>query len=128
VLYVAYRDADNGYKATVMKYDGTAWSTVGNSAFSAGNADYTSLYVYNGIPYVAYGDGGNGNRATVMRFSKELKAVEASITDWQNEQIEGNITIPAGKYRVEVTSRGDNSVDDVYFGKGTGSYVEVIAE
>ena len=30
------------------------WHSVGSADFSAGQADGTSLYVYNGTPYVAY--------------------------------------------------------------------------
>ncbi|MFC5469010.1 S-layer homology domain-containing protein [Cohnella suwonensis] len=43
------------------------WETVGNAGFSAGQADFTSLYVYDGTPYVAYRDYGNSNKATVMK-------------------------------------------------------------
>ncbi len=33
--YVAYFDFANSYKATVMKYTGTAWVLVGTAGFSA---------------------------------------------------------------------------------------------
>src|SRR4051812_41935190 len=41
--YVAYRDAANGNKATVMKYTAGTWSIVGAAGFSAGTADYLSI-------------------------------------------------------------------------------------
>ncbi|MCD9026436.1 InlB B-repeat-containing protein [Cohnella silvisoli] len=44
------------------------WVTVGNAGFSDGQADNTSLFIYNGTPYVAYADGGNPNKLTVKKF------------------------------------------------------------
>jgi hypothetical protein len=46
----------------------TGWVPVGNTSFSAGTAEYESLYVYNGTPYIAYGDDANGGKTTVMMF------------------------------------------------------------
>ena len=70
VPYVAYQDAANGLKATVMKYDsGSGWVPVGSAGFSADAALYTSLALdSNNVPYVAYVDGANSNKATVMKF------------------------------------------------------------
>jgi len=68
--YVAYSDYYNGYKTTVMKFNGTAWINVGNPGFSAGDAYSTSLaFAPNGTPYVAYQDGGNSYKATVMMLT-----------------------------------------------------------
>ncbi|HEX3040457.1 MAG TPA: Ig-like domain-containing protein [Caproiciproducens sp.] len=71
-LYAAYSDADNNYKATVMKYtEADGWKLVGNSGFSEGEADDVSLALdASGTPYVAYddnGDSGSG-KATVMKY------------------------------------------------------------
>ncbi|MGG1633008.1 hypothetical protein [Paenibacillus sp. NRS-1760] len=44
------------------------WQEVGNTGFSEGRVDYTSLYVYNGTPYVAYMDGENSDKATVKKY------------------------------------------------------------
>jgi hypothetical protein len=67
--YVAFLDALNYQKATVMKYDGTNWVYVGNAGFSEGEADFTSLaFSPSGQPYVAYTDGGNGGKASVMKY------------------------------------------------------------
>jgi hypothetical protein len=66
--YVAYNDATNGNKATVMKFDGSNWVTVGSAAFSASGAYSTSLAFDGSTPYVAYEDATNGYKATVMKF------------------------------------------------------------
>lgn len=73
--YVAYRDFESGGKATVMKYIGvdgahpTGWVSVGSPGFSAGEADYTSLYVDHGTPYVAFDEYVYpSHRATVMKY------------------------------------------------------------
>ncbi len=67
--YVAYRDAGNNGKVSVMMYNGSEWNNIGKPGFSAGTAYYTSLYVYNGIPYVVYEDFVSSNKATVLSFS-----------------------------------------------------------
>jgi hypothetical protein len=68
--YIAYRDdGEPDGKATVMRYDGTAWVNVGNAGFSQGIAYNTSLAMSpSGQPYVAFLDGGNSVKATVMKF------------------------------------------------------------
>ncbi|MCW3070865.1 MAG: ancA 3 [Bacteroidetes bacterium] len=68
-LYIAYSDFSNGFKATVMKYDGTNWIYVGAGGFSAGQANNTSIVIdSDGLPYVAYADRANSGKATVMKF------------------------------------------------------------
>jgi hypothetical protein len=73
VQYVAYQDQSNNNKATVMKYTGngsSGWENVGSTTgFSAGEADYTSLYIDNGVPFVAYKDIFNSYGATVMKYT-----------------------------------------------------------
>jgi len=60
---VPYSDSVNSKKATLMKFDGTNWTSVGNVGFSAGGALYTSVaFSPPGEPYVAYVDNGTAAR------------------------------------------------------------------
>ncbi|HNZ86862.1 MAG TPA: hypothetical protein PKL50_04220, partial [bacterium] len=49
--------------------EGESWQYLGQPAFSAGRADYTSIAIdATGTPYVVYQDYGNSNKATVMKY------------------------------------------------------------
>ena len=70
--YVVYSDGDamGEGRATVMKYNGSSWVTVGAPKFSAGTAEYTSIAIdSSGTPYVVYEDFGHGERGTVMKYN-----------------------------------------------------------
>src|SRR6185369_7487566 len=65
--YVAYMDDGNGNRATIMKFNGSSWVTVGSAGFTPGGVNFTSMaFAPDGIPYVAYDDSINGNKATVV--------------------------------------------------------------
>ncbi len=69
---VAFTDASTtpAYRAIVMGYDGSEWSTLGGSAISADAA--TEIHVSvdsDGATYVAYKDESVSGKATVRRFS-----------------------------------------------------------
>jgi len=76
--YVAFRSYDqaaNGYKATVMRNNGTAWEVVGTPGFSAGGTQDPSLALDGaGTPYLAYSDYSYSSKVTVMRYNG---------TEWQ---------------------------------------------
>jgi hypothetical protein len=57
-------------KATVTKYNGSSWETVGTAGFSAGSVSYTSIAIDGSdTPYVVYQDYDNSNKATVMKYN-----------------------------------------------------------
>ncbi len=70
VPYLAYSDEAHEKKATVVRFTGLNWETVGIEGFSS-NIVYEMKMRINkaGIPYVAYSDGGISQRATVMSFN-----------------------------------------------------------
>ena len=68
--YLVFRDAANGDKATVMRFNGTSWEILGNAGFTSGRAYTPALAISNsGIPYVAYVDIDNGEKISVMSFN-----------------------------------------------------------
>ncbi len=68
--YVAFADASNSGKLSVMKFDGSSWGYVGNANFSAGQAYDISIAIdNNNLPWVAFGDTGTTSNATVMKFN-----------------------------------------------------------
>ena len=72
VSYVAYQDAGNSGRATVMKLndDEDGWEVVGTAGFSADSATYISLAINSsGLPYVSYADGNILYKATVMKLN-----------------------------------------------------------
>jgi hypothetical protein len=69
VAYVADFNLGYGGMATVSRYDGSNWVTVGTGSVSAGLVRYMSLALDSGnTPYVAYQDFGNKGRATVSKY------------------------------------------------------------
>lgn len=71
-LYLAYRDGSTtpGRAATVKKFDGTTWTTVGTTGFSAGVVwDINIAIDNNNVPYVIYQDDVNNKKSTVKKFN-----------------------------------------------------------
>ncbi|MBC5774358.1 Ig-like domain-containing protein [Pontibacter sp. KCTC 32443] len=88
--YVAFADASQGGRATVMRYNGTNWELVGSAGFSGGMTQYLitsqlSLAIdANGTPYIAYTDGSKNDKATVMKFdgTQWVTVGTAGFTPW----------------------------------------------
>ncbi len=76
--YVAYRDADDSYRATVIKYSGGSWQVLGTFGGQSTQQNRGPSIVIdgNGTPYVAYDDDGL-QKLTVMKYS-------GSGTNWDN--------------------------------------------
>jgi hypothetical protein len=68
VMQVAYSNEADGGKATLLRWDGSNWSTVGNPAFTPGVATNLSLSFSATATYVAFRDSANQNKASVMRW------------------------------------------------------------
>jgi hypothetical protein len=87
---VAFMDFGNGGKATVMKYNGSAWGAMGNVGFSADAAMYTTLALTpNGVPVVAYRDSGNNDKATVMTLISGKTATTTALSSNRNPSSSG---------------------------------------
>ena len=75
-LYAAYKElavftaTPIDDRATVMKYNGTAWSSVGPMGFTAGEVEDLRLAIgLDGVLYVAFRDYAHGQRGSVMRYA-----------------------------------------------------------
>jgi len=67
--YLAYVDANDSYKITVTKFNGSTWELAGASGFARGTANPASLrFAPEGTPHIAYIDAVS-SKATVMSFN-----------------------------------------------------------
>ena len=68
-FYVAYADMNMGDKMSVVKYDGEAWSYVGQRAFTESSVDsYFSMALLNNSPCVVYADIAMGYKASAKYY------------------------------------------------------------
>ena len=67
--YVAYQDAANQNKLSVMTYTLNSWQYVGAAAFSPGfSRNPVIAFSPLGVAYVAFGDAANSFKASVMKY------------------------------------------------------------
>ena len=85
IPYVAYQDANNGNRLTIMKYIDTWREIVGIPDFTQGAAMNISLVVYEGTPYVGFRDEAYSSKATVMKFNGDSRELVGS--QWFSDNI-----------------------------------------
>ncbi len=68
-FYVAYADGSFGDKVSVMKYNGTEWSYVGQRAFTESSTDtYMAMTLHKESPCVVYTDIAMGSKASAKYY------------------------------------------------------------
>ncbi len=67
--YVAFKDWTNGYKLTMMKFNGINWENIGNPGFSNKIGTFLDFVFHNGEPYVAFDDSDNSRIPSIMKFN-----------------------------------------------------------
>ena len=68
-FYVAYADGNYEDKVSVMKYDGTEWSYVGQRGFTESKTDtYMAMTLHNDSPCVVYTDIAMGSKASAKYY------------------------------------------------------------
>ncbi len=106
ILYVAYADQINDWKASVKKFNGTSWEFVGAEAFTSPyvwTAEDTSFAIdSNDNLYIAFNDSTNDNKARVMTFNG---------TEWVNVGSNGFSTGEAHCISIAIDSN-----DNLYVG------------
>lgn len=99
-IYVAYKDAANSNKLTVMKYNGTSWNLLGSAAISAGAVENISIVAVGSVVYCAYTDLTISNKLSIFRWNG---------TSWNND---GLTTLSSGA--VTSTSLAINVAGEIY--------------
>ncbi|MDX5422137.1 MAG: T9SS type A sorting domain-containing protein [Hymenobacteraceae bacterium] len=133
--FVAYQNLEND-KATVKKFNGSAWEYVGNKDISPDRADYVSLSLdSSGNPFLAFMDYAHGQNATVMKFP----AAPAIVSHPSSSSVEGGQSVrfsvgatseEALTYQWQVSKDGGAHFEDLLGGavySGTTSPTLIIA-
>lgn len=82
--YVAYQSWLNGRRASVRRFDGTAWTLVGDPWFTPGAADYLTLALdAQDKPWIAFRDGAHLQRVSVMRFAPQAESYCTAVVSSQ---------------------------------------------
>lgn len=107
-FYVAYADGDFDNKMSIMKYDGTEWSYVGQRGFTESGSDsYFGMSLLNDSPCVVYTDIAMGYKASakyykLTNFLYPPYNVKAEVLDKENVTISwlAPINVTPNKYNV----------------------------
>jgi hypothetical protein len=130
ILYFVFADWGNGRKATVVKYDGTKWSVVGDVASKGGAETISIACSESNIPYIAYRDNYSMRRTTVMKLGNATNAtnIEATqglkvypnpgkglftveINDFQNDYVNIEVFNPIGQVIFSRQSQFSNKIE-----------------
>jgi hypothetical protein len=110
VPYVAFKDATNSNKVSVMKYNGSNWVNVGAAGFSAGVVNYTHMAIDNAnVLYVAYSDVANADKLTVKKFNGSAWVTVGTVGFSAGSAGYGKIIIDANNVPHVVYSDGNSS-------------------
>lgn len=82
-LYVSYIDANDSYKLSAKKFNGSIWENIGNLDFTA-SSDNPYLKIKNNKPYIIYQNG----------FENKVSLIEFNGTNWNYI---GNQNFSSGK-------------------------------
>jgi hypothetical protein len=99
-----------------MKYDGSAWVTVGASLPTVGNASYTSIATYGTTPYIAFQDSNQSNKCVVMKYDGSAwvtvgtNPISAGTANYIKMKIatNGNIYVASSDGTTSPSSHGKN--------------------
>lgn len=114
-VYVSFNDEGlSAGQATVMKYNGSSWVTVGNAGFTSGIAHHSAFCLaYDDTIYFSYADGDNTSKAGVMRYNG---------SSWSG--IGSSLSVGECQYSdIEVTSAGTPYL--AFIDNGVGGMVTV---
>lgn len=111
--YIAYVDSFNKNKATVMKFDGANWVTIGSTGFSNTIRDINLSIDSNGVLYVAFEDDVT-IKSTVMKFDQNQKGKSWKVAG-NNGSTSGNsevVSIISDTNNTKYVAFGDNNEND----------------
>jgi hypothetical protein len=96
--YLGFGDAEQANRIAVKAYDGSGWSTVGNTAVTDAKAEFMAMGIDPlGAPYVAFNDSARTGRVSVRRLEG---------SKWSQVGLPGFSTNSAGPLSLAFTRTG----------------------
>jgi len=93
------------------------------------------------VDYVINGNNFGTSRESVSGEVRFIQTVEGdpnnpwgtvynttSFTGWSNTSVQGSIELPGGKYRVEISVRGENTAENILYYKGSGNFEVIVGD